>query len=83
MLPIYIHGKALYTAVHEVTAWYVQKQNAAVCDHRTALELHGQCQKCRSRVMVHSQPPSQHSQNWHVTPAPQGLQKSGPNASDI
>ena len=33
LLNIYVHGRALYTVVHEVTAWYVQKRNAAVRDH--------------------------------------------------
>ena len=30
LLNIYVHGRALYTAAHEVTTWYVQKRNAAV-----------------------------------------------------
>ena len=32
LLNLYVHRKALYTAAHEETAWYVQKGNVAVCD---------------------------------------------------
>ena len=68
-------GSYLYTAVHEVTAWYVQKRNAAVRDRgktRSATVQHvGTAQsmsECRNCVAVRSQPPSQCSRNRHVTP---------------
>ena len=51
LLSIYIHRKALYTVVHEVTTWYVQKQNMAVCNCRkTRKHAEHDCPACRNCV---------------------------------
>ena len=56
-------GSSLYTAAHEATMWYIQKRNAAVCDHgktrngaehdrQTLSELRDRCQNVSATSLL-------------------------------